>query len=56
MGFAEYALKETRFKTLATSNPERSKMLLEQAQKDVDERWAIYEALASEAFAPKKKA
>ncbi|HOD11675.1 MAG TPA: pyruvate:ferredoxin (flavodoxin) oxidoreductase [Candidatus Omnitrophota bacterium] len=56
MGFAEYALKETRFKTLAASNPEKSKVLLEQAQNDVNERWAIYEALASEAFAPKKKA
>jgi len=55
MGFAEYALKETRFKTLAAGNPERSKMLLEQAQKDVDDRWAIYEAMASDAFAPKKK-
>ena len=55
MRFEEYALKETRFKTLMASDPERSKMLLTQAQQDVDERWAIYEAMASEAFAPKKK-
>ncbi|MFA6379118.1 MAG: pyruvate:ferredoxin (flavodoxin) oxidoreductase [Candidatus Omnitrophota bacterium] len=55
ISFEEYALKETRFKSLAVSDPERSKMLLLAAQKDVDERWAAYEALASEAFAPKKK-
>jgi pyruvate-ferredoxin/flavodoxin oxidoreductase len=56
ISFEEYALKETRFKSLVKSDPERSKQLLAEAQKDVDERWAAYEALASEAFAPKKKA
>jgi hypothetical protein len=35
MSFEEYALKETRFKSLMTSNPERAKMLLAEAQKDV---------------------
>lgn len=56
MKFEEYALKETRFKSLMASNPEHAKMLLAEAQKDVDEHWATYEALASEAFAPKKAA
>jgi pyruvate-ferredoxin/flavodoxin oxidoreductase len=56
ISFEEYALKETRFKSLMVSNPERAKMLLAEAQKDVEEHWAIYEALASDAFIPKKKA
>ena len=52
--FSEYAMKENRFKALFTSDPERAKRLMELAQQDVDEKWATYEALASDAFAPKK--
>lgn len=54
MKFEEYALKENRFRSLMKADPERSKILLGLAQKDVDERWAIYQAMASDAFAPKK--
>ncbi len=46
--FEEYAYKETRFKMLTKSKPERAKMLLEQAQDDVNRKWAQYEKLAAE--------
>ncbi|MDP8266174.1 MAG: pyruvate:ferredoxin (flavodoxin) oxidoreductase [Candidatus Aceula meridiana] len=55
MTFEEYALKENRFRSLMKADPERAKMLFGLAQQDVDERWAIYQAMASEAFTPKQK-
>ena len=42
----EFALKEARFSMLARSDPERSAMLLDLAQQDIDERWHYYEQLA----------
>ncbi len=38
---------ENRFKMLAKSNPEAARLLLAQAQRDVDESWAKHEHLAS---------
>lgn len=51
MSFQEYALKENRFKSLMKADPQRASMLLELAQQDVNERWAIYKAMAAETFA-----
>ncbi len=45
---SEYTDKQNRFKILAKSDPERSKRLLEEAQKDIIERRQIYERMASE--------
>ena len=44
--FEEYAYKETRFKVLTKTKPERAKMLLEDAQKDVNRKWESYQKLA----------
>lgn len=43
----EYVTKENRFKILMKANPEESKKLLAQAQKDVREKYAYYKKLAS---------
>jgi pyruvate-ferredoxin/flavodoxin oxidoreductase len=42
----DFAAGEERFSMLARSDPERSQMLLDLAQADVDERWHLYEQLA----------
>jgi len=44
--FEEFAYRETRFKMLTKSNPERAKMLLEQAQASIHQRRRFYENLA----------
>lgn len=43
----DFLNNENRFKMLAKSKPEEAKRLFEQAQKDVDERYAYYEYLAA---------
>jgi pyruvate-ferredoxin/flavodoxin oxidoreductase len=43
----EYAYNETRFKMLTQSKPEEAERLLVLAQRDVEERWRMYEQLAS---------
>ncbi len=45
----EYAYKETRYRVLTKTKPERAKMLLEAAQADADHRWEAYQQLL-EAF------
>ncbi len=47
ISFEEFAYHETRFKMLTKSKPERAKMLLELAQKDVTNKWHKYEAMKS---------
>jgi pyruvate-ferredoxin/flavodoxin oxidoreductase len=47
----DYLRMETRFNMLQLSKPEVAKMLFEEAQQDVNERWALYEYLASRPFA-----
>jgi len=42
----DFALKEARFSMLARSDPDRSAMLLDLAQRDIDERWHYYEQFA----------
>ncbi|HWL35556.1 MAG TPA: pyruvate:ferredoxin (flavodoxin) oxidoreductase [Frankiaceae bacterium] len=49
MPVAEFALAESRYASLARSDPERSAELLGQAQADVDERWLRYVRLAAPA-------
>jgi pyruvate-ferredoxin/flavodoxin oxidoreductase len=43
---AQFVGGETRFKTVETSNPEGFKRMMGQAQKDVREKYALYEQLA----------
>ncbi|HEX9068988.1 MAG TPA: pyruvate:ferredoxin (flavodoxin) oxidoreductase [Ktedonobacterales bacterium] len=43
---AKYLYNETRFSTLARSDPARARLLLEQAQDDVAKRWRELELLA----------
>jgi pyruvate-ferredoxin/flavodoxin oxidoreductase len=43
----DYNYTEVRYKMLTHSNPEAAAMLLDQGQKFVNERWAMYEKLAA---------
>jgi pyruvate-ferredoxin/flavodoxin oxidoreductase len=43
---AQFMANETRFRQVQAANPEGFKKMLEQAQKDVKERYALYEQLA----------
>jgi pyruvate-ferredoxin/flavodoxin oxidoreductase len=45
---ADYAYMETRYKMLTKSHPDEAKVLIEQAQKDVDARWKMYAELDHE--------
>ncbi len=51
MDFRDYAYRQTRFKMLTKSKPEEAERLVQLAQADVNQRWAIYEALAANAAA-----
>ena len=42
----KYAYNEPRFKVLQTTNPERAKLLLEELQTDVNNKWKLYSRLA----------
>ena len=48
----KFMYMENRFKMLTLSKPDVAKALLAAAQEDVDNRWALYEYLASRSFAP----
>jgi len=50
--FEQYAYKQTRFKMLTRSMPERAKELLELAQRDALGRWHMYEQLAAVRVVP----
>jgi pyruvate-ferredoxin/flavodoxin oxidoreductase len=43
----DYAYNETRFRMLTQSKPEEAERLLTLAQKDVNDRWRMYQQLAS---------
>jgi pyruvate-ferredoxin/flavodoxin oxidoreductase len=43
----KYIYNETRYSMLIRSKPEEAKMLLQQAQEDVNSRWKLYEHWAS---------
>jgi pyruvate-ferredoxin/flavodoxin oxidoreductase len=44
----QYIYNETRYTMLRQAHPEQAKVLLDEAQQDVNERWKRYEALANE--------
>ena len=46
IAYEDFAYRETRFKMLTKSKPERAKMLIDMAQKDVKSRWHLYEEWA----------
>jgi pyruvate-ferredoxin/flavodoxin oxidoreductase len=46
MPLKEFAAKEGRYSLLARSKPELAERLMDLAQKDVDERWHVYEQMA----------
>ncbi|MBE2182231.1 MAG: pyruvate:ferredoxin (flavodoxin) oxidoreductase [Anaerolineae bacterium] len=48
----EYLQMENRFKMLELTKPDMAAVLFEQAQNDVNTRWALYEYLAARPFAP----
>ncbi len=48
MKFRDYAYGETRFKSLIKSKPEEAERLMQLAQQDIDQKWAVYEALAAQ--------
>jgi pyruvate-ferredoxin/flavodoxin oxidoreductase len=52
----DFMLMETRFKMLTKSKPEAAKRLWEEAQKDVLDRYCLYEYLAQRKTAPEPKA
>ena len=43
---SQFTMQEARFAMLARVNPDRAAELLERAQRDVDERWHLYEQMA----------
>jgi pyruvate-ferredoxin/flavodoxin oxidoreductase len=43
---SQFVSKETRFRQVEQANPEAFKKMMEQAQKDVREKYALYEQLA----------
>jgi len=43
----DFAYMETRYKMLLKSQPERAKKLMIEAQKDVNEKWNMYEQMNS---------
>jgi pyruvate-ferredoxin/flavodoxin oxidoreductase len=45
--YADYAYKETRFRTLKANMPERAAMLLEQSQAEATRRYSIYKQMAA---------
>ena len=52
----DFMLMETRFKMLTKSKPEDAKRLWQQAQRDVEERYWLYEYLAQRKTGPEPKA
>lgn len=45
---ADYAYMETRYKMLTKSHPEQAKLLMVEAQEDVNKRWKMYEDLTAD--------
>jgi pyruvate-ferredoxin/flavodoxin oxidoreductase len=52
IGYADWAMAETRFRTLTQSKPERARALMELGQRDAAARWRFYEQLAADAVSP----
>lgn len=45
ISFEEFAKTEARFSMLARANPERAEQLMADAQRDIDDRWHLYEQM-----------
>jgi pyruvate-ferredoxin/flavodoxin oxidoreductase len=43
----DYAYMETRYKMLTKTHPEEAKKLMEEAQKDVEDKWKLYEQMTA---------
>jgi pyruvate-ferredoxin/flavodoxin oxidoreductase len=57
LAFESFASKEARFALLSGSSPEAARHLRELAQRDIDERWHLYEQMARiERAAPQRAA
>ena len=58
--YEQWAMKETRFRSLTQSSPERAKALMEQGQREAAGGVKFYEAIAASgntsSFAPRKRA
>ncbi|MGB8294534.1 MAG: pyruvate:ferredoxin (flavodoxin) oxidoreductase [Polyangia bacterium] len=46
MTYEQWAMTETRFRSLAQVMPDRARVLMEQGQREAKARWKLYEALA----------
>jgi pyruvate-ferredoxin/flavodoxin oxidoreductase len=46
MTYEQWAMTETRFRSLAQVMPDRARTLMEQGQREAQARWKLYEALA----------
>jgi len=46
MTYEQWAMTETRFRSLAQVMPDRARALMEQGQREAKARWKLYEALA----------
>ncbi len=47
LSFTDFARKEARFAMLGRANPERAAELAEAAQRDIDDRWQLYEQMVT---------
>ncbi len=56
ISYEEFAYRETRFKMLTKSMPERAQELIKQAQESVNARWNMYEGWAAMKYGEEKKA
>lgn len=45
--FRQWAEREARYAMLARSRPETAERLFDLAQRDIDERWHLYEQMAN---------
>jgi pyruvate-ferredoxin/flavodoxin oxidoreductase len=54
MPLKDYLYAETRYTMLAQAHPNEARALLELAQKDVRERWSLYERLAANSHAKRE--
>lgn len=49
LSLADYRHRELRYRSLANSDPDEAERLLALAQESIDQRWKVYEAMASQA-------
>ncbi len=49
----DYAYRENRYKMLTKSHPDQAKLLMDSAQLDAQERWKLYQYMATRAPEPK---